>query len=135
MTETSFECSTERLLLRRPVDDDLDAVFLLHSDPATYAHNPATPDVDIAASQQRLQGWIDHWSEHDFGYLTVQSTSDGTIVGFACWPALGRPISPPSGRRRRADPTSRPGPQRRDRDVYDPGHPLGSRRAQVRMPA
>jgi ribosomal-protein-alanine N-acetyltransferase len=82
-TEDPFECSTERLLLCRPVDDDLDAVFLLHSDPATYAHNPTTPDLDVAASRRRLHGWIDDWSDHGFGYWSVRSTADGEVVGFA----------------------------------------------------
>ena len=37
------ERQTERLLLRRPTVDDIDAIFAIHADPATNRFNPAPP--------------------------------------------------------------------------------------------
>lgn len=75
--------TTERLLLRRPVEADLELVHEIHADPATNRYNPAGPDPDLAASRRRLHEWLDHWSEHGFGYWTVRSPGDGTILGFS----------------------------------------------------
>lgn len=81
--ENQFErILTERLLLRRPVNTDLDAVYEMHSDPATNKFNPAGPDPDRAASRQRLQEWLDHWHQHGFGYWTVQPVEGEAIFGF-----------------------------------------------------
>ena len=82
--EDSFaRATTDRLLLRRPTGSDLDAVFAVHSDPATNRYNPACPDADLAASSLRLDEWLVHWAEHGFGYWTVLTLAEQEIVGFA----------------------------------------------------
>lgn len=82
-TGNSFErCLTERLLLRRPVETDLDAVYEIHSDLVTNRFNPAGPDPDMAASRQRLHEWLEHWDQYGFGYWAVRSVQDETILGF-----------------------------------------------------
>ena len=64
--ENQFErILTERLLLRRPVSTDLDAVYEIHSDPVTNKFNPAGPDPDLAASKQRLQEWLNRRADLD----------------------------------------------------------------------
>lgn len=61
-----------QLGVRRPRQEDLDAVFAIHSDPRTNLHNPAGPDHDRDASAARLQEWLDHWDQHGFGYWLVE---------------------------------------------------------------
>ncbi|CAA9419111.1 MAG: hypothetical protein AVDCRST_MAG35-1869 [uncultured Quadrisphaera sp.] len=69
------------LRVRRPDHGDLDAVFALHSDPRTYLHVPAAPDVDRDASARRLREWVEHWDEHGFGYWAVQRADAEEVVG------------------------------------------------------
>ncbi|MGE7955017.1 GNAT family N-acetyltransferase [Pseudomonas sp. NPDC089530] len=61
---------TARLLLRPPTLDDLAITCQIHGDPRTQRYNPAGPD-NAEASQRRLQGWIQHWREHGFGYWVI----------------------------------------------------------------
>ncbi|GAA3509085.1 GNAT family N-acetyltransferase [Georgenia daeguensis] len=90
-----------RLLVRRPSPDDLDVVFRVHADPRTNVHNPAGPPADLGAAAAHLEGWLEHWRQHGFGYWTVQLAAGreaqrpGELVGFAglrhdVW--LGRPV-------------------------------------------
>ena len=72
-----------RLGVRRPVPEDLEAVFRVHGDPRTNTHNPAGPDRDRDASRERLQEWLEHWELHGFGYWVVESlAAPGEVVGF-----------------------------------------------------
>jgi [ribosomal protein S5]-alanine N-acetyltransferase len=75
-------CLTERLLLRRPRETDLDDVHRIHADPTTNMYNPAGPDPDLAASRARLQGWLDHWKTYGFGYWAVEPRTEATVLGF-----------------------------------------------------
>jgi RimJ/RimL family protein N-acetyltransferase len=68
------------LVVRPPAATDLGEVFRVHGDPRTNVHNPAGPDRDLAASAARLQGWLDHWRRHGFGYWVVERA--GAVVGF-----------------------------------------------------
>ncbi len=66
--------------MRRPAPEDLDDVHRIHGDPRTNVHNPAGPDRDLAASRERLVGWLEHWERHGFGYWVVES--DDGVIGF-----------------------------------------------------
>ncbi len=87
--EDFCSAGTEHLLLRRPRTSDLQAVHLIHADPATNVYNPAGPDLDMAASARRLQEWIGHWDRHSFGYWAVESLDSmkpegaAGVIGFA----------------------------------------------------
>jgi ribosomal-protein-alanine N-acetyltransferase len=72
---------TARLDLDRPHAGDLDAMWVIHSDPRTNLHNPAGPVPDRKAAERRLDEWIKHWREHGFGYWSVRL--DGRTIGFA----------------------------------------------------
>ena len=87
------QSTTERTVLRRPVPSDLDAVYRVHSDPKTNVYNPSGPDVDLHASEKRLAGWIEHWTDQGFGYWTVMiGEAVGGFAGLqrATW--LDRPV-------------------------------------------
>lgn len=70
------------LLLRPPLPSDLDAVIRIHADPLTNQFNPSGPaSPDICA--EMLQGWLQHWAEHDFGYWAVADTAaPERVIGF-----------------------------------------------------
>ena len=77
----AFEQVAGPLLLRRPRAEDLTAYTLLHTDPRTYAHAPeAMPDA--LACRIRLDADLEHWSDHGFGYLAVEETATGRLVGW-----------------------------------------------------
>jgi len=86
---------TDRLVLRRPVEADLDVVHEIHADPTTNRYNPAGPDRDLSTSRRWLQRWLEHWARNGFGYWTVESRADGEVLGFTgirydSW--LGQPV-------------------------------------------
>jgi [ribosomal protein S5]-alanine N-acetyltransferase len=74
---------TERLLLRPPVDADLDAVWRIHSDPRTNRFNPAPPMASPVAARIRLNDMLTDWRVYGHGYWTVLERSTPTaVVGF-----------------------------------------------------
>jgi [ribosomal protein S5]-alanine N-acetyltransferase len=101
MTQPFETTPSGRLLVRRPSPEDIDAVFRVHADPRTNAHNPQGPLADRGAAAALLDGWLGHWREHGFGYWTVHlaaadaARGPGEVVGFAgvrhdVW--LGQPV-------------------------------------------
>ena len=74
--------STQRLLLRKPTQDDLDALFTVHSDPKTNACNPSGAHTSLGESQAMLEAWLTLWDDHGFGYWTVLEKDSETILGF-----------------------------------------------------
>lgn len=79
----STPLTTERLVLRPPIEEDLDAVFRVHGDPATNRFNPTGPHGSAARSRQTLNRWMAHWREYGFGYWSVALRSaPDEIIGF-----------------------------------------------------
>ena len=75
--------ATARLTLRRPRQDDLDAVFRIHGDPRTNEHNPDGPQRDLREAAELLSFFVDHWAEHGYGHWAVERTGDpGRVIGF-----------------------------------------------------
>lgn len=71
---------TKRLLLRTPVEADLDFVTMLFALPELVAHRPdPTPDTP-EASARRLSHDMDHWYNHGFGRWAVEV--NGRLIGF-----------------------------------------------------
>ena len=74
---------TQRLILKRPTEADVDAIFELHSDPRTNTHNPAGPMQTRAAATELLRVWDAYWLEYGYGYWTVTLLSEPkTVIGF-----------------------------------------------------
>jgi RimJ/RimL family protein N-acetyltransferase len=72
----------ERIRLRRPCLDDLAAVFRIHGDPRTNTFNPAGPDPNLQASEDRLVSWLASWAEDGIGYHAVVDRESDQVVGF-----------------------------------------------------
>ena len=74
---------TQRLILKRPTEADVDAIFELHSDPRTNMHNPAGPMQTRAAAAELLKTWDASWCEDGYGYWTVFLLNESeTVIGF-----------------------------------------------------
>jgi RimJ/RimL family protein N-acetyltransferase len=82
---------TERLILRRFVDDDRDTAARWNADPEFTRH--------LAGVQTREQSdaafdrWLAHWEQHGFGTLAVEWRETGALIGrvgpsfHRLWPA------------------------------------------------
>lgn len=72
---------TERLILRRWLDSDLDALTAINDDPAVYQWlaGPFTREMN-AASIKRQQGFQ---AEHAFCYWAVEEKASGQLIGMA----------------------------------------------------
>lgn len=74
------EMRTQRLVLRRPAQTDMDFVIDLFSRPELVAHRPdQTPDSP-QRSAERLARDSDHWTRHGFGRWAVEANGD--LIGF-----------------------------------------------------
>ncbi|AVA22512.1 MULTISPECIES: GNAT family N-acetyltransferase [unclassified Rhizobium] len=71
---------TKRLLLRMPVEADLDFVTALFARPELVAHRPDPRPDTPDASARRLSRDMDHWPHHGFGRWAVEA--DGRLIGF-----------------------------------------------------
>ncbi len=72
---------TERLVLRRPIADDVAAIHSIHSDPQTNLFNPNGPLKSIQESEQLFVDFDSHWKLHGFGYWAVKDKSNDQVVG------------------------------------------------------
>jgi RimJ/RimL family protein N-acetyltransferase len=74
---------TERLVLRQPVSEDLDAMWSIFADPRTSRFSASGPMVDRSVAEDRLTAWIVHWQERGFGYWAISDReADKHIIGF-----------------------------------------------------
>ncbi|WP_188193303.1 GNAT family N-acetyltransferase [Nonomuraea sp. SYSU D8015] len=78
----SEELLTARLSLRRPVPDDIDAIFAIHSDPAACLHNPSDALSKREEAMELFQRWDDHWRRFGYGYWVVRRRDPGRTLGF-----------------------------------------------------
>lgn len=75
--------TTERLILKRPVEADIDAIFEIHNDPETNLHNPAGPMKHRSDAVERFEVWKHSWLAYDYGYWTVvRLDAPETVIGF-----------------------------------------------------
>lgn len=82
MTNPSEQLLTTRLSLRRPVPDDVDAIFAVHSDPATCLHNPSDALTGREEAVELCQRWDAHWQRYGYGYWVVRDRESGGTLGF-----------------------------------------------------
>ncbi|PTL82153.1 GNAT family N-acetyltransferase [Vitiosangium sp. GDMCC 1.1324] len=75
--------TTERLLLRRLQESDLDAVFTLHADPETNRFDSSGSLSSLDDARELLARWLGNWASHGVGYWAVERRdAPGTVVGF-----------------------------------------------------
>lgn len=75
---------TERLELHLPTPDDVDAVYALHSDPATYPHAPHAAMTTLAEAEHLVQEWLFDWEVNGIGYRMVRAQDTGRDELIGC---------------------------------------------------
>lgn len=73
---------TERLVLRRWIREDIDAVAALNADPDVMRWIGDGTPYDRATSEQHFGIWRDYWDEHDHGLFALQEKATGQMIGF-----------------------------------------------------
>lgn len=74
--------TTERLVLRRPLGDDLADYVRLHTDPRTYTHAPHTMPTPERC-RERLDADLDDWTRRRIGYAALTDRVTGEVIGWA----------------------------------------------------
>jgi len=75
--------SSGQLIYRAPEPDDLDRLFAIYSDPRTQLFNPSGPMTDEAQAAGMLEGWIEHWETHGYGWWAIaRKDAPEHIIGF-----------------------------------------------------
>jgi RimJ/RimL family protein N-acetyltransferase len=73
----------ERLVLRQPNPEDLDAMWSIFADPRTSRFNSSGPMVARSVAKDRLDAWILHWHERGFGYWAISEREAAKeVIGF-----------------------------------------------------
>lgn len=73
---------TERLTLRPFTLDDLDALFLVNSDPDVMKYIGDGNPLSQQQTRARLDAIITHWDRHGFGLWAVVHKPDAAVIGF-----------------------------------------------------
>ena len=74
---------TERLILRRPTDRDLAAIFRIHSDPMTNQFNPFGPITEQDQAIEIYATWSQYWTSVGYGPWTITLQQEPErIIGF-----------------------------------------------------
>ncbi|UJP09244.1 GNAT family N-acetyltransferase [Microbacterium sp. KUDC0406] len=72
---------TERLILRRPADDDIDAIHEIFSDPRVWEHYPTLRHVERATTAHLLRRWQERWGEVGLASWIVRLRDTGEVIG------------------------------------------------------
>ncbi len=74
---------TLRLILRKPLQEDLDTVFRIHSDSATHKFSRKGPHKSVDESRVLLNEWMEQWQKYGYGYwkISIQIEPD-KVIGF-----------------------------------------------------
>ncbi|TSC23521.1 GNAT family N-acetyltransferase [Corallococcus sp. Z5C101001] len=82
MIQDFERATTERLLLRAVSANDLEAVFALHSDPATNRFSRAGYMRTLDDARKTLGLWLEDWAREGVGYWLVERLdAPGVVVG------------------------------------------------------
>ena len=74
------EVETERLVLRRPVEDDVDALLPLFDDAEVVRY--LSGEIPTRHDMWRaVAGWVGHWDWRGYGISTWVEKATGTVVG------------------------------------------------------
>ncbi len=72
---------TERLWLDEPVDGDADALFAIHSDPASWRHFPSGRVTDPRAGATMVEVSRRRFERDGLAYWSVRDEKGGPVVG------------------------------------------------------
>ncbi len=73
---------TERLVLRRWAEGDVDALAPIFAEPAFW-HFPFGRGFTREETERFLERQLEHWATHGFGVWAVELKADGRLAGYA----------------------------------------------------
>jgi len=74
---------TARLLLRAPVEADLERFYAIHANPRANLFNPAGPMASRDVAQEAFATWLLHWERHGYGQWAVATLdAPDCVIGF-----------------------------------------------------
>ena len=73
---------TERLLLRRWRDEDIDPYANLCADPEVMRYVGGGAPLTREQSEGQIAGFVRHWEERGFGLWAVEHKASGAFIGF-----------------------------------------------------
>ena len=77
-----YNIETDRLLLSKPVQEDFNRYYEIHSDPETNLFNPHGP-MDLSTARAAFNAIITHWENNGFGtWCLCEKEHSGFIIGF-----------------------------------------------------
>ena len=72
---------TERLLLRPPVPEDIEALAPMYADPEVMRYLGAGRTLSREETERSVQRAIDAWAVDGFGLFTTVRKEDGVVIG------------------------------------------------------
>lgn len=72
---------TERLVLRPPIEDDLDAIAALYSDADVMRYIGSGEPIDRDESWKAIAGMLGHWQLRGYGLLVFVERASGHVIG------------------------------------------------------
>lgn len=72
---------TERLLLDRVVDGDLDDLHVIHADPRVWTHFPSGCHSSTDQTEELIKSAMHGWEAANLGYWSVREVTDGPVIG------------------------------------------------------
>ncbi len=76
------ELRTERLLLRRPVEADLEPFALMCADPEVMRHIGLGRPIDRASAELGFATLLERWRQDAAGLFTAEEAATGAYLGF-----------------------------------------------------
>jgi ribosomal-protein-alanine N-acetyltransferase len=79
----SFHASSARLILRKPSEQDVAALFDIFADPRTNTFNPSGAYHQRTEANDTMKRWLAHWERHGFGeWAVVLKLAPAEVIGF-----------------------------------------------------
>lgn len=72
---------TERLFLDQPVTDDIDDLYLLHSDARVWTHFPSGRHRTRQQTVDQIEAGHTQWQHDGLGYWSVRASETGRVIG------------------------------------------------------
>jgi ribosomal-protein-alanine N-acetyltransferase len=78
-----FQAQSARLILRKPLQQDVGALFEIFGDPRTNTFNPAGPYRKRSEANVTMARWLAHWDRNGFGdWAVCLKSAPAEIIGF-----------------------------------------------------
>lgn len=74
---------TERLALRPFTLDDVESLYQVLQVPGVLDYFPISAPPEIDRVYKLIQGQLDHWQEHGYGWWAIEPLADPQLIGWS----------------------------------------------------